>query len=132
MFPLISLPVLVGPILYLLLGVGAVVCGLLAPVGRKGLTLTGGALLLVSGVMDLITGFAYIEVHMFIGGLVGYDASRTVLDVVFYLAGALFGVGVILLVFAATRRLPQPVVGPAPGVPRPPQGPYQPGPAAQR
>ncbi|MFI6575525.1 hypothetical protein ACIBFB_06970 [Nocardiopsis sp. NPDC050513] len=128
----VNLPLLVAPILYLLVGIGAVALGPLAPVGRKGLTVASGALILVSAIIDLVINLAWFPIHEFIGVPLGFDTATLVVNTVSYLSYALFGVGVILLVFAATRRRPKPAVGPATGVPRPPQTPYRPGPAAQR
>ncbi|MCY9786226.1 hypothetical protein KIK06_20235 [Nocardiopsis sp. EMB25] len=128
----IPLPFLVGPVLTSLTGIGIIVCGLMAPVGRKGLTLTSGALVLVSGATDLILALWSIPIHSFIGPYLGFNAAGLVIDFISYLSFALFGAGIILLVFAATRRHAKPAVSPAPGAPRPPQGPHQTGPVVKR
>ncbi|MEV2274723.1 hypothetical protein AB0I72_03980 [Nocardiopsis sp. NPDC049922] len=126
----LPIPLLVSPALFVLLGIGGIVLGRTAPAGRRALSVTAGALLLVSGFVDLVMWLASTPINDVLWNVFGGPTAYTVINSVFYVTYALAGAGLIVLAFAATRRAPKPAVHPVPSAPHPPQGPYGPGPIA--
>jgi hypothetical protein len=115
-------PLIIGNVLLILAGVGGVACSFAAPVGRKALTGIGSALVLAGGIVFLLLWFS--PLYETLAGLTDWRVAGIVVAVVEYGFTVGLGVGLVLLAFAATRRLPRP--GPRP-TPHQPYGPHTPG-----
>ncbi|GAB2512986.1 hypothetical protein [Nocardiopsis aegyptia] len=122
----VHLPSLIGAILLVLAGIAALIGAFAAPSGRKGLTAAAGGLILVASIVFLFLTVAYFRLEEIFATFFDGRTSFILLDVIDFLFLALFDAGLVLLVFAATRRLARP--RPA-HPPHAPVGPYQPGPA---
>ncbi len=124
-----TLPHAIGPVLFALLGIAGLLCGFVAPKGRRALTGIGGAFVLFASAVNLVLVFLYQQVYSGLSGPFGMRTAGMVVDGLHYFDRAVFATGLLLLVFGATRRpprvrTPRPVHAPA--------GPYPPGPGAPR
>jgi hypothetical protein len=117
-----NIPIIVSNVLLVLAGVGGVACSFAAPVGRKALTGIGSALVLAAGIVFLLLWFG--PFYETLAGFTDWGVAEIVLGVVEYGFVVGLGVGLVLLAFAATRRLPQPRPR---YTPHQPYGPHAPG-----
>lgn len=121
-------PHTVGPLLFLLLGIAAVLCGFVAPKGRRVLTGVGGGLLLLGSVVALALVTLFPAIDSLLSDLFGGRTASMAVDGLDYASRPLLATGVLLLVFGATRRSPRPRHAPASAYPpgtaaSPPHGP---------
>lgn len=128
-----TLPYVIGPVLLAVLGIAALICGFVAPKGRRALTGIGGGLILFASVLNLVPVLLYQPFDSLLSGAFGGRTAGMVIDGLHYFDRALFATGLLLLVFGATRRpprvrTPRPAHAPA----HAPAGPYPPGPGAPR
>jgi hypothetical protein len=99
-------PLIIVNVLLVLAGVGGVVCSFVAPVGRKALTGIASALVLAAGVVFLLLWLS--PFYETLSSLTDWRIAGTIMNVVEYGFTLGLSVGLVLLAFAATRRLPQP------------------------
>ncbi|WP_435108739.1 hypothetical protein [Nocardiopsis synnemataformans] len=118
---------MIGPALALLLGSAGLLCGFVAPKGRRALTGVGGGLILFASAVSLVIVVLFLPVESLLGDLFGGRTTFLVIDGLNYFCHALSATGLLLLVFGATRRPPR-ARTPRPGYA--PAGPYPPGPPA--
>ncbi|WP_241480150.1 hypothetical protein [Nocardiopsis halotolerans] len=118
---------MIGPILFALLGAAGLVCGFVAPRGRRALTGIGGGLILFASVLNLVLVALFPRIEAWLDTLFGGRTVGMVIDGLNYAAYPVFATGLLLLVFGATRRPPH---ARAPRPAHVPAGPYPPGPTA--
>ncbi|WP_051049606.1 hypothetical protein [Nocardiopsis ganjiahuensis] len=115
---------LIGTVLLLIAGAAALFTGFTAPRGRRGLTCSGGALLVAAAVLSLTLALASAPIYETVSGLNGGRTAFIVLNVLNRIDDLLWAVGLLLVALAATKRLSAPRATPGPPVPSGPHGPY--------
>ncbi|WP_304452270.1 hypothetical protein [Nocardiopsis sp. YSL2] len=119
-------PFVIGAAFLVLAGIATVIGAFAAPPGRKGMTGAAGGLILVSSIVFLILAAASLPIRAAFSNAMDVTTAWMVIGAVDSLFFAAFDAGLILLVFAATRRRTEP--RPA-HPPHAPAEPYRPGPS---